>query len=91
MTRAERKLFLKPRMSCGVRQIIDPNDADRVLDVIRNFTFDMDHLIFKNPKYKAVKMTCKNRHPECSMWGPVASAKPLSRFKLLYLDQPPIL
>jgi hypothetical protein len=40
-------------MSYGVRQIIDPNDADRVLDVIRNFTFDMDHLIFYEYKIQS--------------------------------------
>ena len=75
----------------GVRQIIDPADAERVLEVIRNFTFYMDHLIFKDPKYKAVKKTCKNRHPECSVWATSGECKTVSRFKLLCLDQLPIL
>ena len=62
----------------GVKQIVDPADAERVLEVIRNFTFYMDHLIFTNPKYQAVKKTCKNRHPECSVWATSGECKAVS-------------
>ena len=65
----------------GVTQIIDTTEVERAQEVIRSYTFYMDHLVFKDPKYEGVKKTCKNRRPECVVWATSGECETVSRCK----------
>lgn len=52
----------------GVAQNIDPEKAEQIQEVIRNFTSYMEDFVFQDPKYQPVKDTCRNRNPFCAFW-----------------------
>jgi hypothetical protein len=65
----------------GVTQsIVDGSTEEHhVKEIIANFTSYMENIIFQDPKYAAVKKTCKNRHPMCSFWKHIGECEKVSR------------
>ena len=53
----------------GKTQTMEPSNADKIQEVIRNFTSYMDQVIFTVPQYETVKTTCKNRESRCAEWA----------------------
>ena len=62
----------------GITQTIEPSDGDKTREVIQNFTSYMEDVVFKDPKYEAVKKTCKNRHALCAFWVAVGECEKVS-------------
>ena len=55
----------------GVTQTVPPTSAELIQEIIQNFTNYMEHVVFQDPKYEAVKKTCKNRNPLCAFWASI--------------------
>eukprot|EP00545_Synedropsis_sp_CCMP1620_P004966 CAMPEP_0119007782 /NCGR_PEP_ID=MMETSP1176-20130426/3245_1 /TAXON_ID=265551 /ORGANISM="Synedropsis recta cf, Strain CCMP1620" /LENGTH=459 /DNA_ID=CAMNT_0006959997 /DNA_START=21 /DNA_END=1400 /DNA_ORIENTATION=- len=52
----------------GIEQQVDSSLKHEIGQIVLNFTFYMEHLIFAKEEYAAVKKTCKNRHRMCAYW-----------------------
>ena len=63
----------------GITQSIAPEAKEQVQDVIRNFTFYMENVIFKDPKFTTVRKTCKNRHADCAFWTHLGECEKVRR------------
>lgn len=62
----------------GVTQDVSESVKEQVSEVITNFTFYMENLIFTQEKYAAVKKTCKNRHRQCAYWKTLGECEKVS-------------
>ena len=63
----------------GVTQTVHPSHAEGIEEVIRNSISYMEDVIFKDPKYEAVKKTCKNRHSDCALWAYLGECEDVSK------------
>lgn len=62
----------------GVDQQIDASLQTEIGEIIANFTFYMENLIFAKEEFAAVKKTCKNRHRMCAYWKHLGECEKVS-------------
>jgi ShK domain-like len=62
----------------GITQIIDESSKSQIMEVISNFTSYMENIVFKDPSYKDVKKTCRNREGNCAFWASLGECEKVS-------------
>ena len=71
----------------GVKQITDRRYVEQCQEIIDNMESYMKDFVFRDPKYAAVKKTCKNRHSECAFWKHAGECEKVSRIGERYTIQ----
>lgn len=68
----------------GMTQHVNSGDEheDAVNQVLANMTEYMEGIIFVDPAFENVKLTCKNRHVNCAFWVAIGECEAVRAYQL---------